>query len=143
MGLEQESLDYIPSSKEVDEYTNLLNEEIDRLIKEMYTKTLIPKFEPYEIDYAIKGLNFRKENLMKYFMEGISIIDPTKTFILRCEDSDIDDDLKETMINNKLIRGTFKERMIIKIKKLWYTFKFILFYLRFKFSKNNTIFTNK
>lgn len=137
--IEQPIVDYIPNNQEVDEYIRLLKEEIDRLINEMYIKTLIPKYQPYEIDYSIKDLNFRKENPIKYFTNdynyvGINIIDPNKLYILPIYD-DIDS-LKDELIKNKLIKSTLKDRIRIKITKLWYELKFICFYYKNKIIKN-------
>lgn len=129
----EQQIDYIPSNHEVDEYTKSLKDEIDRLINEMYMKTLIPKYQPYEIDYSIKDLNFRKENPIKYFIEGMNVIDPNKLYIIQPTEDCIDDNLKDELIKNKLIKSTLKDRIRIKITKLWYELKFICFYYKYKF----------
>lgn len=121
---------------DVEEYTKQLTNEINNIIKDLYMKTLVSKFEPYEIDYTIKGLNFRKENYTNYFTySGIKVFDPNKIFILKPDESYYDDDIKEDLIKNELIKGSFKDRIKFRLIKLWYKFEFICFYYKYKIIK--------
>ena len=69
-----------------------------------------------------------KQIIGKYYQTDCKVFPENISFVIQPNETQQYD--TDELINLGLIKGTFKQRLFYKIKKVWYTFIFILFLLK-------------
>ena len=103
---------------------------INKYCQENIQKSLIGKFnfEKQLEELEKEFIENSKQIIGKYYQADCKVFPENISFVIQPNETQQYD--TDELINLGLIKGTFKQRLFYKIKKVWYTFIFILFLLK-------------